>query len=250
MLDHAGRHQEQEASGQAGLFDSLGDTKDPVLPAAPEWKESQLLAFEKESVGFYISGHPLAAYEADLKRYASDTTETLAQETARDGQKVTICGIVADLKQKMTRKNEKMAIVTLEDLSGTVEVIVFPELYKSAGSLLLTDEPLLVGGILDKSEQGAKIKTERIARLTDVKKKSTTRMDIRLNATGLTREDLLKVKEILLRHRGDVPVYLRLKNPSRSESLISVGRDIRVTPSDGLIAEIESVLGPDAVSLS
>jgi DNA polymerase-3 subunit alpha len=104
-----------------------------------------------------------------------------------------------------------------------------------------------VAGQLDKSEQGNKIKALRLHLLADVKKKGTTRIDIRLSATGLTQDDLLKVKDVLLRHRGDVPVYLRLQNPTRKDSLISVGRDIRVTPSDKFIAEVESVLGAGAV---
>jgi hypothetical protein len=82
-----------------------------------------------------------------------------------------------------------------------------------------------------------------------VKKKGATRMDIKLSATGLTQDDLLKVKDILLRYRGAIPVFLRLQNPTRRDSLISVGREIRVDPSDQLITEIESVLGAGAVSL-
>jgi hypothetical protein len=74
-------------------------------------------------------------------------------------------------------------------------------------------------------------------------------MDIKLNATGLTQDDLLKVKDILLQNKGDIPVYLHLQNPTRKESLISVGREIRVNPTDKLISEIESVLGAGAVSL-
>ena len=115
--------------------------------------------------------------------------------------------------------------------------------------MLLTDTPLIVAGQLDKSEQGNKIKAVRLHLLAEVKKKGTTRMDIRLNATGLTQDDLLKVKEILLRYQGSIPVYFRLQNPTRKESLISVGRDIRVNPIDKLISEIESVLGAGAVSL-
>jgi len=75
-------------------------------------------------------------------------------------------------------------------------------------------------------------------------------MDIKLSATGLTQDDLLKVKDILLRYQGDIPVYLRLQNPTRKDSLISVGRDIRVNPNEQLINEIESVLGAGAVSLA
>ncbi len=248
MMDQAARHQEQEAVGQFSIFDSLGDAKDPALPNVPEWKESQLLAFEKESVGFYISGHPLAAYEADIKRYVTSTTETLDQFA--DGKEVIVCGIIAGLKQKLTKKNEKMAIMNLEDLSGAVEVIVFPDLYRTSQLQLATDAPLIVRGALDKSDQGNKIKALAISLLTDVKKRGTTRVDILLNATGLTREDLVRVKDILLRHGGEVPVYLRIRNPASGESLISVGREIRVAPSDGLVAEIEALFGAGAVSLS
>ncbi len=248
MMDQATRHQEQEAIGQFSIFDSLGDEKDPELPNVPEWKESQLLAYEKESVGFYITGHPLAAFESDLKRFVTATIENLDQ--FNDGKEVIICGIVAGLKQKLTKKNDKMAIMNFEDLTGTIEVIVFPDLYKSSQNMLTTDAPLIVRGALDKSEQGNKIKALSLGLLSDVKRKGTSRMDIRLNATGLTRDDLLSVKEILLRHAGDIPVYLRLQNPSRSDSLISVGREIRVNPSAELISEIENLLGSGAVSLS
>jgi DNA polymerase-3 subunit alpha len=247
MMDQAAKHQEQEAVGQFSIFDSLTEQKDPELPNVPEWRESQLLAYEKESMGFYISGHPLAAFQDDIKRYASATTETL--DSIPDGKEITICGIIAGLKQKVTKKGDKMAILNLEDLSGTVETVVFPDLYKSSHHLLLTDTPLIVAGQLDKSEQGNKIKAMRIHLLADIKKKGATRLDIKLSATGLTQDDLLKVKDILLRHQGDIPVYLRLQNPTRKDSLISVGRDIRVNPSDGLINEIESILGAGAVSL-
>ena len=248
VIDQGSKHQEQEEIGQFSIFDSIDSHKEPSLPEVPEWKESQLLSFEKESIGFYLSGHPLAAFEADMKRYANVTTETL--EAVPDGKEVTICGIIAGMKIKITKKSqEKMAILNLEDLSGTIEVVVFPDLYKTSQHLLLTDTPLIIAGQLDKSEQGNKIKAVRLHLLTDIKKKGTSRMDIRFNATGLTQDDLVKVKEILTKHKGSIPVYLRLQNPTRPDSLISVGREIRVNPSDQLIAEIESVLGAGVVSL-
>jgi DNA polymerase-3 subunit alpha len=248
MMDQASRHQEQEAIGQCSIFDSLDDQKEPALPNVPEWKENQLLAFEKESVGFYITGHPLAAFQADIKRFASHTTETL--EGVPDGKEISICGIIAGIKPKVTKKGDKMAILNLEDLTGTIEVVVFPDLYATANHMLLTDTPLIVAGQYETSEQGSKVKATRLHLLSEVKKRGTTRVDIHLSSTGLTQDDLIKVKEILLRHRGEIPVFLRLQNPSRQDSLISVGREIRVNPTDLLIAEIESLLGDGAVSLT
>ena len=101
----------------------------------------------------------------------------------------------------------------------------------------------IVAGQLDKSEQGNKIKAVRVHLLAEVKKKGATRMDIRLSSPGLTREDLLKIKDILLRYTGKTPVYLRLQSPVHGDSLISVGRDVRVDPSDRLMNELEAVLG-------
>ncbi len=247
VMQQACRHQEQEAIGQFSIFDSIHEDREPKLPDVPEWKESRLLAYEKESIGFYLTGHPLAAYQNDIKRYGTATTEKI--ESIPDGKEITICGIIAGLKQKMTKKNEKMAIMNLEDLFGNVEVIVFPDLYKTSQQMLLTDTPVIVAGSIDKSEQGSKIKATRILLLAEVKKKGTSRIDIRMNATGLTPEDLMKVKEILIKYKGDIPVYLRLRNPSQKESLISVGRDIRVDPSEQLISEIEAALGAGSVSL-
>ena len=247
VLDEAAQHQDREAVGQFSIFDTMEDTQEVALPDVPEWKENQLLAFEKESMGFYISGHPLAAFQEDMKRYGTATTETL--DGIPDGKEVSICGIIAGIKPKITKKGDKMAILNLEDLTGTVETIVFPDLYATSQHMLLTDTPLIIAGQLDKSEQGNKIKALRIHLLADVKKRGATRMDIRMSATGLTQEDLLKVKDILLRYKGTIPVYLRLQNPTRKDSLISVGRDISVSPSDQLISEIESVLGAGAVSL-
>ncbi|MHB8846684.1 MAG: DNA polymerase III subunit alpha [Nitrospirota bacterium] len=248
MMDQATRHQEQEAIGQFSIFASLDDQQEPALPNVPEWKENQLLAFEKESVGFYITGHPLAAFQADIKRYASHTTETL--EGVPDGKEISICGIIAGIKPKVTKKGDKMAILNLEDLTGTIEVVVFPDLYATANHMLLTDTPLIVAGQYETSEQGGKIKATRLHLLSEVKKRGTTRVDIHLSSTGLTQDDLIKVKEVLLRHRGEIPVFLRLQNQSRQDSLISVGREIRVNPSDRLIAEIESLLGDGAISLT
>jgi DNA polymerase-3 subunit alpha len=246
MMDQAMRRQKQEAVGQFGIFDSLEEEQDPPLPDVSEWKESQLLALERESVGFYISGHPLAAFEADIKRYATAATDTLDQ--IADGKEVIICGIIAGLKQKITKKNEKMAIINLEDLSGNVEVIVFPDLFRTAQHLFVTDAPFIIRGTLDKSEQGNKIKSLTINLLSEVKRRGATRMDIRLRSTGLSREDLLKLKEILQRFQGELSVYLRFQNPAGGDSVISAGRDVRVAASDSLVAEIEAFLGTGSVS--
>ncbi|MFA5072432.1 MAG: DNA polymerase III subunit alpha [Nitrospirota bacterium] len=247
MIDQATRHQEQEEIGQFSIFDVMETREEPCLPNISEWKEGQLLAYEKESMGFYISGHPLAAYTEEIKRFTTSSTETLEQ--VQDGKEVTICGVIAALKQKITKRGEKMAILSLEDLFGTVEVIIFPDLYKTAQPLLLTDIPLIIAGQLDKSEQGCKIKAVRINLLTELRNKNTKRMNIRLNATGLTKDDLINIKNILAKYKGNIPVYLRLQNPTRKESLISLGREITVTPGQELTHEIEAVIGSGSVWL-
>jgi DNA polymerase III subunit alpha len=107
-----------------------------------EWPENVLLANEKEALGFYITGHPLARHSAAIKRFATCDAAGLAERA--DKEEVSLCGIVAGIKELTTKKGDRMAFVTLEDLSGFIELVIFPEAYLAAAELLKSEEPLLV----------------------------------------------------------------------------------------------------------
>ena len=235
--------------GQAGLFiPTAGQPAFEVdpLPDVEEWEESQLLRLEKESLGFYITSHPLARHAAEIRNHATATSEGL--EELSDGQEVRLCGIIAGQKITTTKRGDKMAYLRLEDLQGTVEVIVFPDLYKKVSGILALDTPFLVTGFMDRTEKGVKIKATHIEPLTKFRERTTRRADIHLQATGLTAQDLQRLKEILLKHQGSCPVYLYLRMPNKIESTIAIDEQIRIKPSDLFIADIERDFGKGTVA--
>ena len=127
--------QRERAIGQESLFGaeeiiSHNGNGYGQLPALEEWAENILLGFEKEALGFYITGHPLARHGEAIRRFATCDTAGLAERA--DKEEVRVCGIVAGLKELTTKKGDRMAFVTLEDLSGFVEMVVFPEVYQAA----------------------------------------------------------------------------------------------------------------------
>ncbi|NOQ41645.1 MAG: DNA polymerase III subunit alpha, partial [Desulfuromusa sp.] len=182
------RLQKEQESGQDSLFGSkeilsVGGNGYGDLPDIPEWDEKTLLSYEKEALGFYVSGHPLARYSDSIKRFATCETAGLSERT--DKEQVRVCGIVSGIKELITKKGDRMAFVTLEDLSGSVEVIVFPEVYTVAMELLKGEDPLLVSGELDVGEEACKILATEVALLRDVKETMAKWVHIRLTTPGL-----------------------------------------------------------------
>src|SRR5581483_2442056 len=165
-MEQTAAAQRAASHGQTSIFAAMdtaeaaaGRTVLPVdesLPDVPEWDQSQRLKFERELTGFYITAHPLARYEAAIGKFATMTTEHLAE--AADGKEVKLCGIIATIKALTTKKGDRMAYVQLEDLQGTVEVIVFPDLFRSAAALLLPDSVIQVTGTVDRAEKGIRLK--------------------------------------------------------------------------------------------
>ncbi|MFQ6078173.1 MAG: DNA polymerase III subunit alpha, partial [Thermodesulfobacteriota bacterium] len=139
--------QKERVDKQVSLFPGYGGGEATgrghhKLPDIEEWHENQLLSFEKETLGFYITSHPLARYEEDIKRFTKEDTVSVAQ--FESGREVKVCGVVSTFKEITTRKGERMAFVTLEDLKGFIEVILFPDVFLSSRPYLKGDEPVLV----------------------------------------------------------------------------------------------------------
>lgn len=243
--------QQERAAGQASLF----GTEEIVsqrgngygrLPDMEEWPEKVRLGFEKEALGFYITGHPLARYVDTLKRFASCDTAGL-QERA-DKEEVRIGGMVAGLKELMTKKGDRMAFVTLEDLNGFVEMVVFPEIYQAAAELLKSEAPLLVTGTLDVSEESCKLMAQKIVALQEVNLEQTRRVNFRLSTVGLDSDRLRALRDIVARHRGKCEVVVRLLIPNRSETVLKLPEDLLVAASDELMEETERLFGYNVVT--
>jgi DNA polymerase-3 subunit alpha len=218
------------------------------VPDIKEWPEPQLLAFEKALLGFYISSHPLAKYERTLRMYATSTTQTLGQ--LHDGDDVSIGGIITKAKFTFTKKTgDKMAILRLEDLKGTVEVLVFPRTFKDAENNIREDAIVFVRGSANLREDTPKIVAEEILPLDEARQKYTQALSVELITTGLEKETLSKLKDILSKHKGKTPVYINFTTPEKKKIQMAAGRAVSVTPTDELITEVEELVGKGHVSV-
>ncbi len=216
-------------------------------PDAPEWLPKERLAFEKESLGFYISGHPLDRFAPELERFATSTTANCTERGLR--AEVVLGGVVCDFQERTIKNGTgKFAFFKLEDLHGQIEFHVGSRKLEEMRDVLTKDEPLLVTGTVDVPfGEGAEAR-ERL-RLIDARPLSTVRtersscMDIRLNADLLDEGGLASLQKLLRQHPGPCKTVLRLEIPKRSETVIDLGEGYKVAASDDLLARIEQLFG-------
>ncbi|MBM3245038.1 MAG: DNA polymerase III subunit alpha, partial [Candidatus Omnitrophica bacterium] len=251
MLEHSSRTQKERSTGQLSFFDSgmpqnaFRDTKID-LPQVKEWPEPQILAFEKDMLGFYVSGHPLARYAGQLKRFTSTSTANLNMH--KDEEEIKLVGLIAKIKQTLTRaKQEKMAILKLEDLQGIVEALVFPKTYQKISRYILPSTVVMIRGILNLKEDTPKIIVNDMVPMDAVYKMIS---GININLTGLQENLFISLKELLLAHSGQIPVYLHLDTPAKSKVQLVVGEGLFVNPSEKLIQDIIDLLGEDKLTLT
>ncbi|MBI5968334.1 MAG: DNA polymerase III subunit alpha [Deltaproteobacteria bacterium] len=229
-----------------GSFQADGKNAAPRLPDVPQWPEGQRLAFEKETLGFYLTGHPLTRFAQSLRRF--NTTDTQRLREMADGQEAIIGGVVNALKEINTKRGDRMAFVTLEDLNGMVEVIIFSELYKNSSLFLKSEDPIFIKGKVDVGEDSVKVIASEVFPFDQAMNKLATSVHLRVRSEGLGREDLVALKEIFQDCRGDCPAYLHLILPGKREAVIVLGDEWKLSSTDQLVRRIRDLLGYEAVS--
>ena len=243
-LGAASKRQKEKASGQFSFFDmGEGDAsfaqEENLLPDIKEWPQTQLLSYEKEILGFYVSGHPLAHYQAEIKQFTDFSTTNLKR--AVDGEEIRFVGMIDKIKLTNTRKtNERMAIVKLEDAEGDVEVVVFPSAYNTLAPLLRTGEVVYLKGKVSLRDQDAAIIANDMGMIQDVYKAIKS---INLDLTGLGQHGIEHLKRKLSSSPGKVPVYLRMPTEGNKSVEILVGKDLYVAPNEDLMNDIKDLVG-------
>ncbi len=217
-----------------------------TLPDVPEWLTKERLSLEKEALGFYISGHPLDPHAADVKRFATATTETLA--TLRDKTEVRVCGVVSALSEKVTKRGDRMAFFAIEDQYGSVEVMVFPDTYVKCSIHLKSDDPILLTGTVEAGEDSSKIKATEIVPLREVNERETKRVHLNVSTRDLDRGQLESLRDIMGRYRGSCATLLHLEIPDTCRTTIVIPEAWRVAASEDLSLEVANLLGYNAVS--
>jgi DNA polymerase III subunit alpha len=253
-VDDGASAQREREQGQTSIFgeEINGDGHSPVrvepaLPNLPEWDQAQRLKYERELTGFYITAHPLAQYEATIHALATATTVGISE--LADGKEVRLCGIIATVKSMLTKKGDRMAYITLEDLQGTVEVIVFPDLFKTVVDLLVPERLVRVTGTIDRGDKGTKIRGSKIEPLAEVQTQMIKRIHIRLAARPEVKDQLSRLLDVFKRHPGGTSISLTFRTDGVLEADTAPLPNLRVSASEHFIADVEELLGKGALSL-
>ena len=234
----------ESATGQMSLFKESRAKRE--IPDIKEWPENQLLNFEKDMIGFYITGHPLAKYEKMLKEYSTATSSGL--KNLKDDQKIWFGGIINKIKNTVTKRSgEKMAIMMLEDMEGSCEALVFPNTYKNIYKFILPNAAIFVNGRLSLKEDRPKIIVEDIIPITDARKKFTQSVSINFLSQAMDDELFNSLRTVFTRYSGDTPVYLNFATKTNGSYRMLVDRKLFVSPTNELASELETLLGREHI---
>ncbi|MEA3417470.1 MAG: DNA polymerase III subunit alpha [Thermodesulfobacteriota bacterium] len=244
-LDYGQRIQKERSDPQIGLFNVSVSKLHPPVPAIDEWDEKQLLAFEKESLGFYITGHPLTRYEALLDKFTNATSVSTKEKN--DGETVRIGGIIRNTKTIKTKKGDLMAFVTIEDMLGSIEVTVFSSVYKKIHDFLVDDNPVVLQGQVQKDENSAKILVDSLIPIDKAEETWTASINFNLDITKIQREKLIKLYAIAKKHPGLCLAYIHLRDPDKTETIIALPDTMKLKAGSALIREVNRFLGYNAV---
>ncbi|MFP4073718.1 MAG: DNA polymerase III subunit alpha, partial [Actinomycetota bacterium] len=243
ILDTTLERRRNEEMGQYSLFageEAGGEEKDFEIPTE-EWAQKTKLAFEKEMLGLYVSDHPLLSVGASL---ASATTSTISElAELNDRTSVAVGGIVGTITRRWTKNGDPMLFFQLEDLEGSIEVIVFPKTVHDFGHLVVEDAVVVVSGHLDHRGDDVKVVAREIKELV-IRDDSMVRLAV--PAQRLTPEVVSSLKAILRNHPGPASVFLNLSDSGDTKTL-KLGDDHKVEPRSALFAELKELLGPRAI---
>jgi DNA polymerase III subunit alpha len=252
--------QRDSQSSQIDIFGLLGGggkgskKPDGVYPQIEAWSVQQSLAFEKEALGFYITGHPLDKYERLIKKITSGTISDL-KEKATAGE-VKVGGVVSALKLKNTKKGDRYGSFNLEDKSGFVEVVAWPDVYRKCVELLNADDPIFVKGRMEVGEERIQIFANEITPLAQEVSRSRQngsangnggingeRVHLYVRESELSPDELIQLRQTLLEHHGPCAVFLHLFAPGKVETVIELPDHVRVASTPALQATVQRLFG-------
>lgn len=248
--------QREREAGQTNLFAMLGEGAKAEFikehyPEVAAWTSAELLAHEKSALGFYLTGHPLARFEETMRRFG--ITETTRVPFLPNDQEVLIGGVVTARKEIMTNKRgkkERMAFVTLADLKGEIEVVVFASLYRTAVKFLENEDlPIVIRGRAEVGEDKAKVLAGEVFPLEQASEKLSLTMHLTLRRPLIGPDQVRFLGQVLSAHKGRTKVVVHVVQAENTETLVSLPVDYRISPDQDLIQTLGETFGEEAVRL-
>ncbi|ADR18024.1 DNA polymerase III subunit alpha [Calditerrivibrio nitroreducens] len=240
-IEEGQRKQKNREIGITTVEELLGisDTEE-YYPDLDEFQEHDILKMEKELLGFYLTNHPLSSYSNILSTLTIGSNELELMEEEKD---VVVGGIIKNIKTHLARTGEKMAFVTLEDLEGSFDIVVFASLYKEYIQILEEDKIIIVKGRYSSNGENRSVVANEILEPNEAMEKMITSITILINLTGFTEDRVLKLKNIIDNYKGESTVKFALEQAGQFKALLKVNSDLKVKPCLALFSQLDSLLG-------
>ena len=250
-IEHGQKLRRDRESGQKGLFADFGAGAGAALPAPkppdlPEWPLEDMLAQEKETIGFYVSGHPMEKFAREVARFCKKSIAEIVDEGKNT--ECTVAGIITDFRERRTKKNDRMAVFNLEDISGSIETVVFPNAFQRYEMCISADKPILVSGRFEiEGERSCKIIVSEIQPLSGILERhaGTLRISARIAALSANTADSLN--RLFETSRGETGIEIELYHAENFRVNIRSSDFVKVKSSPELIAQIENLCGQGSV---
>ncbi len=253
-MEHASTVQRNKRDGQTSLFDLPAEGTSQESPEnfgfaiaqKPEWSQNQLLQYERELTGFYITDHPLNRHRMAIAHFSTCSTQGLRE--IKEEREVKLCGVISSIKVTTTKKGNRMAYAQLEDLQGTVEAIIFPETFKNHESMLAPDSVIRLTGTVDLMDNGARIKATRIELLPQLASETVQHVTLKIHEEDVLPHNLVDLKHIFERYPGPTPITLAFHLQSNVTANLPKLPNVGISPTPEFLEEVEHLLGTSTVA--
>jgi DNA polymerase-3 subunit alpha len=237
LLEAAARSREAKAYGQASLFDGSPQETRPrlELERKPEWPATEKLAYEKENLGFFVSGHPLDPWRGLIGRHVN--LDLSRKGSFTNDRACTLVGILHEVREIRTRSGRPMAFAKLEDLAGSIELVIFSDVYERCRPLCAAGLIVAVTGKVDLTRGDAKVKVDDMLEPKDLARRAVREVHVRLRDDIGGEESLHRLREYLLDHRGGCGVIFHL-GADGGDVVVRASAQIQVSDADDVLAGI------------
>ena len=248
-LEFGHKAQNSKLSAGENLFGGVEDTLicEPELRIQKPWGEKERLKRERKVIGFYVTGHPLQRFEIEYNSFADlRMGET---ENIQDMENVKACGVITSLRTKIDRSGKTMAFFTIDDFSGSCECLMFSKIFDEYGRDLKEEEPVFILGNLESSGDTVKIHVNKVLPMEIARKELAQSLKIIVDREKYSTETLLKLKTILLKYEGKIPVFIHLNNNGTKGKLFSLGQHM-ISLSDEFLMDLKNLFAGESILLN